>query len=209
MKMTATIAMGLAAALAAQAQATRDSAQASIQGTVIGENGQPLAGATVYAFSDMRKQIETTSDANGNYMLPKTPTGVVYIDAYKESDGYPNNFFAFHKAINEEVHKIDVAPGAHIQGFVIELGPRAATLHLEITQSSGAPVAGGVGVAFTRDDQPSPYSTSLRPGHTTLVPSLVPVRFSVTVPGYKTWESQAITGRPGETLNVVVNLERQ
>jgi hypothetical protein len=117
MKMTVTIAMALAAGLAAQAQATRDSAPASIQGTVIGENGQPLAGATVYAFSDMRKQIEATSDENGNYMLPKAPTGVVYIDAYKESDGYPNNFFAFHKAINEEVHKIDVAPGAHIQGL--------------------------------------------------------------------------------------------
>ena len=208
LKMTATITAALVMGLAAHAQPTHDSTPASIQGTVLGEDGDPLAGATVYAYSDMRKQIHATSDAKGNFLMSDAPTGVVYIDAFKESDGYPYNFLAFHKAVGEEVHKIDVAQGAHIQGFVIRLGPKAATIHLEITQSNGDPVAGGV-VEFTRDDNTGPYSESAKPSHTTLVPSLVPFRVAVTASGYKAWESQSITAHPGETLNIAVHLDRQ
>lgn len=206
LKMTVTIAVALVG-LAAHGQVTHDSTPASIQGTVLGEDGQPLAGATVYAYSDMRKQIHATSDAKGNFLMSDAPTGVVYIDAFKESDGYPYNFLAFHKAVGEEVHKIDVAPGAHIQSFVIRLGARAATLHLEITQSNGAPLAGAV-VELTRADDTGPYSESAKPSQTMLVPSLVPFRIAVTAPGYKAWESQSMTAHPGETLNIAVHLER-
>jgi hypothetical protein len=208
-KMTVTITAALVMGLAAHSQATRDSTPASIQGTVLGEDGEPLAGATVYAYSDMRKQIRATSDAKGNFVVPGAPTGTVYIDAFKESDGYPYNFFGFHKAVGEEIHKLDVAPGAQIQGVVIKLGPRAARLHLEITQSGGAPVTGDVGLEFTRDDNPGPYSESPKPDHTMLVPSLVPFSFSVTVPGYKVWNSRSITAQAGETLNIAVHLDRQ
>jgi hypothetical protein len=209
-RMTTIITTALAMGLVAHGQVLHDSTPASIQGTVLGEDGRPLASATVYAYSDMRKQIHAASNAKGNFLMPDAPTGVVYIDAFKETDGYPNNFFAFHKAIGEELHKIAVEPGAHIQGLVIRLGPRAATIHLEITESNGAPVAGGV-VEFKREDNTNTgsYSDSAKPSYTTLVPSLVPFRFAVTVPGYKAWESQSMTAQPGETLNIAVHLDRQ
>ncbi len=208
MKVSMTIAVSLAG-LSANAEPTHDLAPATIQGTVLGEHGESLAGATVYAYSDLRRQIEATSDVKGNFVLPSAPTGVVYIDAYKESDGYPYNLFAFHKAIGEEVHKIEVAPGAHIQNVMIKLGPKAATLHFDITQSDGAPVTGSVGIELTRDDNPGPYHEGAKPNQTMLVPSLVPFHFAITVPGYKVWNSQSITAQAGEKLNVTVHLLRQ
>ena len=191
----------------ARSQSTPDVVYGSVQGIVKDEHGQPLGDATVYALpeQDMRRQIRTTTDAEGKFNLPGVPAGGVYIDAFKESDGYPYNFFAFYKPLGEQTLKVNVSPGMQTREVVIKLGPKAAKLQLEITQA----VIDTAQIEFTRDDIPSPYSVGARSHHTMFVPSLVPFRFSVAVPGYKPWNSQLITAQPGDTVNVAVRLERQ
>ena len=202
--------VALSVGAAARSQTTPNLALGSIHGTVLDQRGQPLDGATVFAQpeQEMRKQIRATSDAKGHFVLPGVPAGGVYIDAFKESDGYPYNFFAFYKPIGEQTPKVNVAPGMQTQDVVIKLGPKAATLQLDITQSDGSAVVGTAQLEFTRDDIPGPYSVGARPHHTMFVPSLVPFRFSVTVPGYQPWNSPLITAQGGETLNIAVHLER-
>jgi len=179
---------------------------ASIRGIVVGEEGKPLVGATVYAYSDLRTQVRALTDAEGKFTLIPAPTGEVYIDAFKESDGYPYNFFGFHKAIGEEIHKLDVQSGAQIQDVVIKLGPRAATLHLDITDAGGAAVTGTAHLEFSREDNGSPLKESINPNQTVLVPSLVPFRLTVTVVGYNAWKSQSITAQQGDTVEMAVRL---
>lgn len=208
MRVVMTVAAGLFLGLAGQAQ-TMIPVPASLRGTVLGEDGKPLVGATVYAYSDLRTQVRTSTNAEGEFVLTPAPVGVVYIDAFKESDGYSYNFFGFNKAIGEEIHKLYVGPDAQIQDVVIKLGPRAATLHLDITGTGGTAVTASAALMFTREDNGRPEGEAVNPGQTVLVPSLVPFHFTVSVAGYKPWKSESITGQPGETLDVTVRLRRQ
>jgi hypothetical protein len=210
-KMVVATMAALSTGAPARSQSAPSLAYGSVQGTVLDENGRPLGGATVFARpeQDMFKEIRATSDAKGNFVLADVPVGGVYVDAFKESDGYPYNAFAFYKPIGETTLKVKVEPLMQTQDIAIKLGPKAATLHLEITPADGGPLFTGAELEFTRDDIPSPYSVRARPHHTMFVPSFVPFRFSATVPGYKQWNSQLITAQPGETLNIAVHLERQ
>ena len=71
----------------------------SVAGVVLDDEGRFIRDATVYALpeKDMRKQLTTSTDEQGRFLLKAVPTGSVYIDAYKENDGLPHNFFAFFK----------------------------------------------------------------------------------------------------------------
>jgi Carboxypeptidase regulatory-like domain len=208
-KLMTAVAVFLVTGVGLYAQASPAAKPGSIQGTVLGEDGQALTGATVFAFSDLRGQFRATTDANGKFVLTGVPAGDVYLDAFKESDGYPYNFFAFYGVPGRKTPKVSVTPGMQTQGVVIKLGPKAATLHLDITQADGSAVNGAVDIEFTRDDVSAPYSEGARIHHTMFVPSNVPFRFSVTVPGYKPWNSDTLTAQESETLNISVHLSPQ
>jgi hypothetical protein len=209
MKLLTGVAVSLVTGVAVYAQASPATRLGSIQGTVVGEDGQALAGATVFAFSDLRGQFRATTDANGKFVLAGLPAGNVAIDAFKESDGYPYNFFAFYAVPGRKTPTVSVTPGMQTQGVVIKLGPKAETLHLDITQADGSAVNGTVHLELTRDDVSAPYSEGARTHHTMFVPSNVPFRFSVTVPSYKPWNSDTITAQEGEALNIAVHLSPQ
>ena len=68
-----------------------------MQGSILDREGVPVARAIVYALpeQEMSKPIFATADDEGKFILKDIPAGHAYISAYKESDGYPYNFFSF------------------------------------------------------------------------------------------------------------------
>src|SRR5262249_10128337 len=85
----------------------------------------------------MRKQLTTSTDEPGRFLLEAVPTGAVYVDAYKESEGLPYNFFAFFKTTDRTPVKIDVQKGNLTGGVVIHVGPKAGYLNVTVMDQDG------------------------------------------------------------------------
>src|SRR5712692_3073859 len=138
-----------------QVAATEDSGSAT--GVVLDADGKPLAGATVYALpkENMTKQIRTITDAAGRFMLTGLPNGGAYIDAYKESDGYPYSLFSFFKTPGDRTPvELTISAGATTTHTVLRLGPRAAYLDINVADEDGTAVSGNL--SFDRTDIPGP-----------------------------------------------------
>jgi len=182
----------------------------SVSGVVLDDEGRLISGATVYALpeKDMRKQLQTTTDQRGRFLLEAVPAGGVYVDAYKESEGLPYNFFAFFKTTDRTPVKVDVQEGSATTGVVIQVGPKAGYLTLGIMDQDGMMLEQEATLVFTRDDMPGPYKQGVKLPHSMLVPS-VPFRFSIEVDGFESWSSEIIRLRPAEVLNMVVTLKRR
>ena len=190
----------------------------AVEGVVLDGDKKPLPGATVYALPEenMANQLRTTTDAAGKFRLADVPVGMAYIDAYKESDGYPYNFFSFFLSPGEKTpNKVPVTARGTTFGVVIQLGARAAHLQLEITSEDGEEVQSSL--LFDRPDMPGPYSRGARSKESLMVPP-VPFRLTVEADGYKPWhyggenwhgEEGLIALKSGETLKLSVRLKRQ
>jgi hypothetical protein len=200
----------------------------SIQGVILGYDGMPLPGANVWALpeQDMRYPISTTSDAAGMFILRNIPIGSVYVLGFKESEGYPYEFYAFYKTKNDRSSaKVEAKAGAVTSGVTIQLGPKAAYLKVNATDEKGVPVQ--VGYQLDRDDMPGPFSTSVPTDPRLvgvgfikgimLVPP-VPFRLTVVADGYEPWhygganwqgKAGLITLKSGETLSLDVRLRKK
>jgi hypothetical protein len=186
----------------------------SVSGIVLDGNGKPLPRANVYAIpeTDMRKQFPTVTNDAGEFTLRDLPEGTIHLSAFKESDGYPYNFFSFFNSPGENVPiELHIKAGQTIKDVRIKLGERAARLNVNVTTADGKPL-NGVSFLFTRPDQPDrPYTRGLAPTESILVPP-VPFHVSVEAKGYKTWQygtnrSGLISLKPGETLDLAIRLE--
>ena len=153
----------------------------------------------------MAKQFHTTTDGAGSFTLNGLPEGDVYLQAYKESAGHPYNFFAFFTTPGErEPNIIHVKAGGTTKGAVIQLGERAARLNLEVDDGNGKVLTEGIGITFTRPDQPGrPYSTSAHSKETFWVP---PVPFGITISAKGYTEYRYGTG-PGESQDGLLKLK--
>jgi hypothetical protein len=211
------LAIGLFVSVAVHGQIDNPNAFGSARGVVLDNEGKPLAGATVYALPElhMLHQIRTSCDATGRFALGGLPAGGVYLDAFKESDGYPYNMFSFYISPAQRTPvKIEISPGKVIANVVLQLGLRAAYLQLDIADDDGTPVDGEL--LFDRLDIPGPYSRGVRAKERFMVP---PVPFRVTFEaggflpwhyGEEKWQSKAglITLKSGETLHLSIRLKR-
>jgi hypothetical protein len=210
-------AVALLVTVAAHGQVDKASGLGSAIGVVLDNAGRPLAGATVYALpeEDMTKQIRTTSDAAGRFTLAGLPAGGVYLDAFKESDGYPYGFFSFYLSPGQRTPlKIKVTAGKATPNVVIQLGLRAAYIQLDVRDEDGTPVNGGV--SFDRPDTRGPYTRSANATELLMVPP-VPLRLTFEAAGYLPWhyggprwqgKEGLITLKSGETLRLSIRLKR-
>jgi hypothetical protein len=169
----------------------------SVEGVVLGEDNRPLSGASVYGLpeKDMRREIWATSDNAGRFTLQNVPAGNVYVLAFKESEGYPNKFYAFYKVKTAHSSvKLEIKPG-ETANVTIQLGPKAAYLKVDAINEKGKPVTVG-SYQLDRDDVPGPYGTSVSTdprlvgvgfiNGVMLVPP-VPFRLTVRADGYEPW----------------------
>ncbi len=197
------------------AQAFPRPASGSIDGTVVDNDGNPLAAATVFV-GTLAKGPRATTDADGRFTLNDVPAGTVGLQAYKESDGYPYNMFSFYLMPGEQLTKCDVPNGERVSNVVIHLGPKAAYLRIKITDENGLPV--GASLAFSRPDlgQYGDYRRSAKADDVILVPPL-PFRLTVEAKGFEPWHYGAerwrardglIDLKSAETLTLAIRLKR-
>lgn len=213
--------LGVIAALFLTAAALQDfktSGVGSVEGVVLDPQGNPVPDATVFGLpeNDMRHQIRATTGPTGVFTLEGVPQGSIYIDAYKESAGYPYGFFAFFKTKDDRTPvKVFVQPGQVTKDVVIQLGSKAAYLRVDLIDDRGAPVDNAQ-LVFTRDDVRGVYKRAVHKGELIMVPP-VPFRLTAEASGYKSWhyggeQSQDKTGlislKPGQILRVQVDLAR-
>jgi len=200
----------------------------SIQGVVIDEDRKPISDANVYGIPegrDLRNWIWVTADIAGKFTLQNFPVGNAYLHAFKESDGYANNFFAFYMNTARKPVNVEIKPGAVTSGVTIQLGPKAAYLKVNATDEKGVPVP--VTCHLDRDGLPGPYSTSVGTdprlvggGFITgsmLVPP-APFRLTVLADGYEPWhygratyagKAGLITLKSSQTLSLAVRLRKK
>ena len=182
----------------------------SIQGTVFDEKGKPLANAIVYALPEQNKstqiQVRTFTDAQGKFLLRDIPLGKVSVDAFKESDGYPYNYFPFFNPETRSQPQVEVtSPEVPVQ-LDIKLAPKAGLLSLNVKDQRGKAIDGSIELTFSRSGLREDFRVIVTAQNTILVPAL-PFRFSVTAKGYQPWQSGLISLRSNELLKVDVKLE--
>lgn len=160
----------------------------SVEGIVLDGNGAPLSHAVTYALpeQDMTKPISVTADETGKFVMKDVPAGIVYVAAFKESAGYPYNFFSFFIMPGERMPKVEVKSGETTKDVVVRLGAKAAHLNIEITDSEGHPIDRNVQLTFTRLDIPGDYQTAAKASKSLQVPP-VPFRLRAETEGYEAW----------------------
>jgi Carboxypeptidase regulatory-like domain len=180
----------------------------SLQGVVVDSSGKAVSNAIVHALPEqnMLRQIRTTADEQGRFVFKALPPGMVDVDAFKETDGFPYNFFAFFNQNGRAVTKVEVKASGTTPDVVINLGSKAAHLSINLIDEAGIPIKKPMALSFTRDDMPGDYKSSVAAPYSMLVPC-VPFSFSVDVEGYRLWHSEVIALRPDETLDVEVKLQ--
>ncbi len=210
-------AVALLVTMTAQGQVDASNGLGSATGVVLDSAGKPLAGATVYALpeKDMTKQIRTASDSAGRFTLEGLPAGGAYLDAFKETDGYPYNLFSFFKSPGERVPvKIKIVADKVTPNVVLQMGLRAAYLQFDIADDDGTPVSGEM--LFDRLDMPGPYSRAVSAKELLMVPP-VPFRLTFECQGYLPWHyggdrwrasAGLITLKPGETMHLPIHPKR-
>jgi hypothetical protein len=127
------------------------------------------------------------------------------VDAFRENDGFPCNFFAFFNQ-SDITDKVEVKTGGSPSDVVITLRPKAAHLTIHLTDEHEMTVGKPMALNFSREDMPGCYRQSATAPYSMLVP-LVPFSFSVEVKGYQPWRSESITLHPGETVTTAVKLQ--
>jgi hypothetical protein len=209
--------MALAVTLAAASQVGKTEDFGSATGVVLDSAGKPLSGATVYALpkEDMLHQIRTSTDSEGRFTLRGLPPGGEYLGAFKESDGYPYNFFSFFKSPGDRTPvEIKITAGKVSPNIVLQLGLRAAYIQLDITNDDGSPLGGAL--SFDRPDIPGPYRRGVSANELLMVPA-VPFRLMFEAVGYLPWHyggerwrgnSGFITLKPGETMHLQIHPKR-
>jgi hypothetical protein len=193
----------------------------SIQGVVLDRDGKPITGATVYALpeEDMRRPVASaTTDTAGKFTLNDLPAGVVYVYAYKETDGYADGFSNFFAIPNDQsLVSVKVERG-HIATLTIKRTAKAAYLNFKVTDEKGQRVPASL--TLTRYDQPEePYGTATNlDGEKSMLVPAVPFRVTVDADGYETWhygganyadKGGLIVLKPGQTFNLAVRLRKK
>src|SRR5262252_5751903 len=102
----------------------------SLQGVVVDSDGKAVSNAILYALPEqnMFRQIRTTADEQGRFVFKALPPGMVYVDTFRESDGFPYNFFVFFNQSDRTFTKIEVKASNATTDVVINLRSRAAHL---------------------------------------------------------------------------------
>ena len=193
----------------------------SVQGIVLDRDSKPITGATVYALpeEDMRRRVASaTTDTKGEFTLNDVSAGVIYVYAYKESEGYADGFSNFFAIPNDQsLVSVKVEPG-HIATLTIKRTAKAAHLNFNVTDEQGQRVPASL--TLTRYDQlKEPYgtATNLNGEKSMLVPT-VPFRVTVDANGFETWhygganyagKGGLIVLKPGQTFNLAVRLRNK
>lgn len=191
----------------------------AIEGQVVDAEGDPVSGATVYASNVGHlsgRQPTTYTSEKGGFFLESVPVGRNIVHASKESQGYPNTYFAFFAADAGTVPEVRVYDKKVTRGVVVRLGPRAGTLEGQILDAETRRPVLNATILLTRADNPRIF-ISRGPEYPdarfhVLVPP-VGFRMQVSAAGYEDWhyakdssKHQLVRLASNETRNVIILL---
>lgn len=166
----------------------------AIEGRVLDEEGNPLAGAIV----DLHPIDETViagslpvayTDEQGRFFLDGVIPGTHMIYASKEEDGYPSSYLGFF-IDPSVVPKVTVHHKQVTEGVTLRLGSKAARLAARIVDAETNQPVEDAEIILYRTENPNNYfSFGLNQSggrFQRLIPSL-PLNLKVTAPGYEDW----------------------
>lgn len=177
---------------------------ATVTGSVVDQQGQPVAGAKVSAMPlDVAVEgpvpAPPITDSNGRFRL-STPaySGRTRLAAIKESAGYPDTQGLLFSSPNDSMPEVSLLPGATIEGIVIRLGPPDGVIDASIVDAITAKPVSKARLNLRRDAPPAIYSATIpSDGHFRLALPPVPIHMSIDAPGYLHWEYRdEVTGKP-------------
>jgi Carboxypeptidase regulatory-like domain len=213
--MLRSISVGLAV-LMALATSFSQTGNGRVEGVVLDQSGTPLPNATVF-IGTVARGPSTQTDREGRFVLEGVPVGTVGLHAYKVSDGYPYDMFAFFSMPGEKEPFVEVMAGQTVANVVIQLGARAAFLSLYITDEKGSPTEAEL--SFSRPDlgKTGNYERGGKSKEESLMVPPVPCRLTVEASGFEPWhyggnEWQTDKGlvrlKSGQNLSLSVRLRR-
>lgn len=185
----------------------------TITGRVLSLDGEPVAGASVYALGNNsmtgRLPIFLT-DEKGEFVIQGLIPGTYKMSASKEADGYPPTDNTFYSAGTVQLPEVTINEGETIPDVPVYLGPQAARLHGHLINAASAkPIKNlqDVQVILRRADNPD-LSYMIGPDtegqYSALVPSNILFTIEVSAPGYERRhvEAQQLNPKAGKLVDI-------
>lgn len=208
-----------------QDKPTAPPSDGTVTGIVLNSDGDGIPNANVYALlaNNMKQRFGALTDDEGKFTISKIPVSdecnicrTIYVQAYKDSDGYPDKLYAFYHTVDTEVAKVEIHADKAPPFVTLKMGPKTAYLKMLISAEDGTPL--GATVTFTRDGFPHGiYKRGVGSSETIPVPT-APFRMTVEVDGYDPWhyggpywqgDAGVITPKSGETVSVLAMLHKK
>ena len=196
--------------VAVPAAGQSDDRSGTIRGTVLNENGEPVAGARVDArfFGKSVGMVVPMAQTgkDGRFLIAHLQMDEYSVSARKEEEGYPDMHWAFYSQGMPE-HRVTLTPDAPEGETTIVLGPKAGMLTGQIVDAAtGQPLPAGISMWRIGDPEHG-MGSSLPSEYRVPIPSNVPVGVSIQLNGYETWRpSEALRLAPDEKMVVNVGL---
>jgi hypothetical protein len=221
--MQARLVILLTVALALPAVAQKTSCPTGdINGRVVDALGKPVPNAEVRTLPEQCTVVglepAASTDDNGNFHLRGVPEGLNTVFAKKEYEGYPDARFAVFASETDRFPNVVVKPAEQISGVIITLGPKGGVLSGRVVDGAGQSVI-TARVVLARVDKPQwKYSRTVdQKGEFRVVLPARALHFSVTAPGYETWEYAGpeelspgvVQLRPNDRIEISVPLKRE
>ncbi|MEI9971569.1 MAG: carboxypeptidase-like regulatory domain-containing protein [Ignavibacteriota bacterium] len=165
-----------------------------VRGTVVNQDGKPVAGATVWAkrIDAMPHKFQKMfpADGEGRFTIPYLEWGQYRVYAAKESDGYADLQWAIHD--DGRLPIVEISATSPIADVQVKFGPKAAVFTGSITDAvPGVPVSNATFRIWRWTDgvdRDSQYlSGNLEARYRLLIPPSKEVGIEFSAPGYETW----------------------
>jgi hypothetical protein len=163
---------------------------AMIEGRVLGEAGQPLAGAKVYSMvidhPPRGRLLSTMTDAEGKFSLKCAEPGKNGVYVSKEEDGYPDSLVTpfLERSL---IPVVDAPDQKAIAGVEVHAPPKSGRLSGRVINSKTMESIAGAALRFCRVDDPGncyPTRTDSRGEFSLLMPP-PPFTIQVSAQGYE------------------------
>lgn len=185
----------------------------AVEGRVIDAEAHPVSGAKVYAThggGSLGRPPSTYTDDKGKFLLSPVPVGRNTLHASKETEGYPDTFFAFYDQGPEGIIEVNIHDKTVEQGVVVRLGPKGGRLRGKILDAETGRSLVGARIVLARVDDSNKFlnfGPDSPDGRFSVVVPPVRFRLRVSAKGFEDWDyGTALQLASGEVKELTISL---